>query len=198
MKAFPLAVAVLVAAHVCASAANPFLAASDEREVSAKFSGVEWGEQVKGEETRLSATLVTRRVATMSWGAVFELRFEQIQSRSKPPRAIEPEWFVVTDDRVYLLNETNNLEAVERLKGLGTAPDFEKETVYAITSGSFSHADPPWETTVRVKGQTCTYLSEHNSGHFKKLVWKRGVGLVEYSMGSGARADGFRLKRSTQ
>jgi len=27
------------------------------------------------------------------------------------------------------------------------------------------------------------------------MIWKKGVGLIEYSMGSGAMADGFRLKR---
>lgn len=37
--------------------------------------------------------------------------------------------------------------------------------------------------------------TSHNSGHFTKIVWKRGVGLVEYASGYGAHADGFRLKR---
>jgi hypothetical protein len=189
---------VLLATAVCASAANPFLSAPDDRPVSAKFRGTEWGDEVGRDDAPLRATLVTRRVATMSWGAVFELRFEQMQSRSTPPRVIEPEWFVVTAERIYLLNESNNLEAAERLQKLSTAPEFEKDTVYAVASGSFSHKAPPWETTVKTKGDTCTYLSSHNSGHFKKLVWKRGVGLVEYSMGSGAEADGFRLKRATR
>jgi hypothetical protein len=27
------------------------------------------------------------------------------------------------------------------------------------------------------------------------MIWKRGVGLIEYAMGYGAMADGFRLKR---
>jgi hypothetical protein len=29
----------------------------------------------------------------------------------------------------------------------------------------------------------------------KKIVWKKGVGLVEYTTGYGAHADGYRLKR---
>ena|SRR2546423_9755350 len=33
------------------------------------------------------------------------------------------------------------------------------------------------------------------SGHFKKIVWKKRLGLVEYASGYGARADGYRLKR---
>jgi hypothetical protein len=52
------------------------------------------------------------------------------------------------------------------------------------------------DDTIELKGDQCIYLSSHNSGHFKKAVWKKGVGLVEYSMGYGAMADGFRLKRT--
>jgi hypothetical protein len=48
---------------------------------------------------------------------------------------------------------------------------------------------------INVKGDLCVYDSSHPSGHFKKMIWKKGVGLVEYASGSGARADGFRLKR---
>jgi hypothetical protein len=36
---------------------------------------------------------------------------------------------------------------------------------------------------------------DSNSGHFKTIIWKKGVGLIEYAEGRGARADGFRLKR---
>jgi hypothetical protein len=46
-------------------------------------------------------------------------------------------------------------------------------------------------------GDQCIYLSSHNSsGHFKKLVWKKGVGLVEHASGYGARQDDYRLKRA--
>lgn len=195
MKTLPLSVAVLVGISVCASAANPFLAVSDNRPVSAKFSGSEWGEQIKGDEAPLSATVVTRRIARMNWGAVFELRFDQIRSRTKPPREIQPVFFVVTDERIYLLNEEDNFGAAQRLAQLGSPPRFEEDSVYGISAGTFTHSDPPWETKVTLKGNTCTYSSEHNSGHFKTVVWRRGVGLMAYASGSGARADGFRLKR---
>ncbi|MEY2505216.1 MAG: hypothetical protein QOG27_1496, partial [Verrucomicrobiota bacterium] len=56
--------------------------------------------------------------------------------------------------------------------------------------------DGPRETKIEVKGSLCTYLSSHNSGHFTKLVWKKGVGLIEYASGYGAMADGYRLKRA--
>jgi hypothetical protein len=47
-----------------------------------------------------------------------------------------------------------------------------------------------------VKGDLCINLDEHPSGHFTKIVWKKGVGLVEFAMGYGAAREGFRLKRS--
>ncbi len=53
------------------------------------------------------------------------------------------------------------------------------------------------ETTIRLKGDRCVYEASHPSGHFKDVVWKKGVGLVEYAMGYGAAREGFRLKRST-
>jgi hypothetical protein len=39
-----------------------------------------------------------------------------------------------------------------------------------------------------LKGDLCIYEGDHPSGHFKKIVWKKGVGLVEYASGYGARA----------
>jgi len=32
----------------------------------------------------------------------------------------------------------------------------------------------------------------------QKIVWKKGVGLVEYVSGYGAQADGYRLKREVK
>ena len=68
--------------------------------------------------------------------------------------------------------------------------------IYAITGGKFDYTEGPGETTIELKDDLCIYQANHNSsGHFKTVVWKKGVGIVEYSMGYGAMADGFRLKR---
>jgi hypothetical protein len=40
-------------------------------------------------------------------------------------------------------------------------------------SGTFNHEDGPWTTTIEVKGDECTYLASHNSGHFTKIVGKK-------------------------
>jgi hypothetical protein len=176
-------------------AANPFLDAPDDKPVSAKFRGTEWGDQIQQDEIQLTARVVMTRVAKMPWGAIFKVEFIDLKSRAPQPRKIEPEYFVVTDDRIALLNEENIPAAITRISRLDKPPAFEESDVRGVTSGKFNHEDGPWTTTTEVKGDECTYLASHNSGHFTKIVWKKGVGLVEYASGYGAHADGYRLKR---
>jgi hypothetical protein len=182
---------------VPAYAANPFLDAPNEKPVSAKFRGTEWGDNIPRDKLPLTARIVTTRIAKMSWGAIFKIEFVDLKSRAKELRKIPPEYFIVTDDRIVLLNEENNDAAVKRISTMDEPPAFEPENVYAITRGELSHQEGPWETKIELRGDQCIYLASHNSGHFKKVVWEKGVGLVEYSMGYGAMADGFRLKRAT-
>ena len=181
---------------VSAYGSNPFLDAPDDKPVSANFRGTEWGDEIEQEEIPLTARVVTTRVAKMPWGAIFKIEFTNIKSRAKKRRKIPPDYFIVTDDRIVLLNEENNEAAVKTVSGMDKPPEFEPAEVYGISSGSFSHEDDLWKATIEVKGDLCTYQSNHPSGHFKKVVWKKGVGLIEYSMGSGAMANGFRLKRT--
>jgi hypothetical protein len=176
-------------------AANPFLSAPDDKPVSAKFRGVEWGDEIQQDEIPLTARIVTTRVARMSWGAIFKIEFTDLESNAPQKREIRPDYFIVTDDRIVLLNEEDNDAAVKKISVLDKPPEFEPGDVYGITTGKFSHEDGLWKTTISMKGDLCVYDSSHPSGHFKKIVWEKGVGLVEYASGSGAHADGFRLKR---
>jgi hypothetical protein len=176
-------------------AANPFLSATDDKPVSAKFRGTEWGDEIQQEEILLAARVVTTRLAKMPWGAIFKIEFLDLKSRAPKKREIRPDYFIVTDDRIVLLNEEDNDAAVKKISGMDKPPAFEESDVRGITSGKFNHEDGPWTTTIEVKGDECTYLTSHNSGHFTKIVWKKGVGLVEYASGYGAHADGYRLKR---
>jgi hypothetical protein len=176
-------------------AANPFLDAHDDKPVSAKFQGTEWGDEIQQEEIPLTARVVTTRVAKMPWGAVFKIEFTDLESRAPRKREIRPDYFIVTDDRIVLLNEEDNEAAVKKISALDKPPEFEPGDVYGITTGKFNHEDGLWKTTISLKGDLCVYDSSHPSGHFKQIDWKKGVGLVEYASGSGARADGFRLKR---
>jgi hypothetical protein len=185
---------VLLAASVYA--ANPFLDAKDDKPVSAKFRGTEWGDELSQEEIPLTARVITTRVAKMPWGAIFKIEFTDLKSRAPKKREIRPDYFIVTDDRIVLLNEEDTDAAVKRISTMEKPPTFEDSDVRAITSGKFNHEDGPWTTTIEVKGDECTYLASHNSGHFAKRVWKKGAGLVEYADGYGAMRDGYRLKRT--
>src|SRR6184192_3594216 len=180
---------------VSAYGANSFLDARDDKPVSANFRGTEWGEQIQEEEIPLTARVVTTRVAKMPWGAIFKIEFTDLKSSAPQKREIRSDYFIVTDDRVILLNEEDNDAAVKKISASDKPPEFEPGEIYGITSGSFDHEDGLWKTTIRLKGNLCIYDSSHPSGHFKKIIWKKGVGLVEYASGYGAHADGYRLKR---
>jgi hypothetical protein len=174
---------------------NPFLAAKDDKPLSATFRGSEWGDEIDQDESPLSARVTTTRLAQMPWGSIFKIQFTDIKSHAQKPRDIRPDYFVVTDDRIVLLNEQDNEAAVKKISALDKPPQFEPNDVYGITSGSFEHQEGEWKTTIKLKGDLCIYDASHPSGHFKKIVWKKGVGLVEYASGYGAHADGYRLKR---
>ena len=176
-------------------AANPFLDAPDDKPVSAKFRGTEWSDEISAGEIPLTAHVVTTRVAKMPWGAIFKIEFADLKSRSPKKREIRPDYFIVTDDRIVLLHEENNDAAIKKISAMDKPPEFDPGDVYGITTGKFNREDGPWTTTIEIKGDECTYLASHNSGHFAKVVWKKGVGLVEYADGYGAAKDGYRLKR---
>ena len=182
---------LLVSAH----AANPFLDAPDDTPVSAKFHGAEWGDDISREEIALAARVFTTRIARMPWGAIFKIEFTDIKSHAPKRREITAEYFVVTEDRIVLLNEEKIDEAVQRIAAMDKPPSFDEANVYGITRGQLNHEEGLWKTTIRLKGLPCVYDANHPSGHFKKVVWKKGVALVEYSTGYGAMKDGFRLKR---
>jgi hypothetical protein len=196
MKRWPVATLMTsLLLTVSAVAANPFLDAKDDNPVSAKFRGTEWGDEIQQEEIPLSGRVVTTRLAKMPWGAIFKIEFSDLKSNAPQKREIRPDYYIATDDRIFLLNEEDNDAAVKKISALEKPPEFEPGDVYGITTGKFNHEDGLWKTAISVKGDLCVYDSSHPSGHFKKIVWKKGVGLVEYASGYGARKDGYRLKR---
>src|SRR5258708_19746736 len=182
--------------------ANPFLGTTDDKPVSATFRGTQWGDDIEEEEIPLTVRVVTTRVAKMNWGAIFKIEFTDVTSRARNPAGVRPKqreirrnYFIVTDDRIVLLNEEDNDAAAKKISALDKPPEFEPNDIYGITTGSFEHQEAEWKTTIKLKGDLCTYQARHPSVHFKKIVWKKGVGLVEYTSGYGARADGYQLKR---
>src|SRR5882762_10679924 len=91
-----------------AYAGNPFLLAKDDTPVSSKFQGTEWGDEIQQDEIPLTARVVTTRLAKMPWGAIFKIEFTDLESRATQKREIRPDYFIVTDDRIVLLNEEDN------------------------------------------------------------------------------------------
>jgi hypothetical protein len=178
-------------------AANSFLDAPNDKPVAAKFRGTEWSDDIGDEDILLTAQMVTTRMAKMPWGAIFKIEFTDLKSRAEKQREIRPDYFIATDDRIVLLNEDDNDAAAKKISVLDKPPEFESNDIYGIISGSFEHQEGEWKTTIKLKGDLCIYEASHPSGHFKKMVWKKGVGLVEYASGDGAHADGYRLKRTT-
>jgi hypothetical protein len=176
-------------------AANPFLNTADDKPVSATFRGTEWGEDIEEEEIPLTARVVTTRIAKMDWGTIFKIEFKDLKSSAQKQREIRPEYLIVTDNRIVLLNEEDNDAAAKKISALNKPPEFEPNDIYGITSGSFEHQEGEWKTTIKLKGDLCIYEASHPSGHSKKIVWKKAAGLVEYASGYGAHADGYRLKR---
>jgi hypothetical protein len=186
---------VMVLLSVPAYAANPFLDAPDDKPVPAKFRGTEWSDDIGEQDIPLTARVVTTRTAKMPWGAIFKIEYTDLKSRAEKQREIRPDYFIVTDNRIVLLNEEDNDAAAKKISALDKPPEFEPGDIYGITAGTFEHKEGEWKTTIKLKSDLCIYEATHPSGHFKKIVWKKGVGLVEYASGYGAHADGYRLKR---
>jgi len=190
-----IVIMIVILFPVSTYAANVFLDAPNDQPVFAKFRGMEWRDDIGEQDIPLTARAVTTRMAKMPWGAIFKVKFTDLKSRAVKPREIRPDYFIVTDNRIVLLNEEDNDAAAKKISALDKPPDSEPNDIYGITTGSFEHQEGEWKTTIKLKGDLCLYEASHPSGHFKKIVWQRGVGLVEYASGYGAHADGYRLKR---
>jgi hypothetical protein len=114
-------------------AANPFLDASSDQPVSTKFRGTEWSDDIGQEDIAVTARVVTTRIAKMPWGAIFKVEFTDLESRADKPREIRPDYFIVTDDRIVLLNEQDNDAAAKKISALDKRPDSNRTTFTALT-----------------------------------------------------------------
>ncbi len=163
--------------------------------MSANFRGTEWNDENIDGEIPLTARVVTTRIAQTPWGAIFKIEFVDLKSHAKQKREILPQYFITTDDRIFLLNEENNEAAIKKLSAMDKPPDFEQADIRASAGGKMDFEEGPYTTKIETKSDECTYLTSHDSGHYTKFVWKKGVGLIEHSSNYGAMKDGFRLKR---
>lgn len=179
-----------------ALAKSPFLPATNDVRAQALFSGIEWGDDLSPTVRPFSAKTVTTRVARMSWGEVYQIAFEPTRSRSSKQRSISPLLFLFTDNEIVRINAEDPDKAIAELKTLTSPPSYEPADLYGMSHGGSTHQESPLTIVkIVVNGDRCRYTWSHNSGHFLTIEWKRGVGLIEYSQGRGARSDGYRLKR---
>jgi hypothetical protein len=164
---------MLLSLAVSAYAANTFLDAQDDKPVSATFHGTEWSDDIGEQDIALTARVVTTHMAKMPSGAIFKIDFTDLKSRSEKQREIRPDYFIVTDNRIVLLNEEDNDAAAKKISALDKPPEFEANDIYGITTGSFEHQEGEWKTTIKLKGDLCVYEASHPSGHFKKSSGKK-------------------------
>ena len=64
-----------------------------------------------------------------------------LKSREDKPREIRPDYFIVTDDQIVLLNEEDNDAAAKKISALNKPPDFKPNDIYGISSGSFEQQE---------------------------------------------------------
>src|SRR5437016_5126584 len=150
MNRWRLAVTVMtVLFPVLDYAANPFLDANNYQPVSARFRGTEWGDDIGEKDIALTTQVVTTRIAKTAWGAIFKIEFTDLKSSAPQKREIRPDYFIVTDNRIVLLNEEDNDAAVKKISALDKPPEFGQGEIYGIARGSFNHEDGIWKTTSR-------------------------------------------------
>src|SRR5262245_56716785 len=127
MKIRPLPVAAIsLFLAVPTIAANPFLDAKDDKPASAEVRGTEWNDEYTNGDIPLTMRMVTTRIASMPWGAIFKIEFTDPKSRAEQKREIPPLYFIATADRIALLNEENNDEAAKKISAMEKPPDFEQ------------------------------------------------------------------------
>src|SRR5262249_50727645 len=103
-------------------AANSFLDTPADKPVSDNFRGSEWSDDIGEQEIPLTARVVTTRIAKMPWGAIFKIEFTDLKSRPEKQRGIRPDYFVVTDNRIVLLNEEDNDVAAKKISAMDKPP----------------------------------------------------------------------------
>ncbi len=191
----------LLASVVCALGANPYLHLSDDQPVTREFTGVEWDQERLGindkgdggKRAPLAATVTTLRLETMPWGEIYRITFKVTPAASE--RNIGPYYLLVTDSEILRLSSEDMDREIRVIRGMKKQPRYDKDDVEALSKGALKFKEGPWVTEITIKGDTCFRRSWHDgSGHFSRMVWRKGAGLVEVAAGQGAELTGYELK----
>lgn len=191
----------LLASAAFALGANPYLHLPDDQPVVREFKGEEWdqdrlGVNEKGDGAKrapLTATVTTLRLETMPWGEIYRITFRVLPAASE--RNVGPFYLLVTDNEILELNSADMDREIRVIRGMKKQPRFDKADVAALTKGSLKFKEGQWVTEITIKGDTCHNERWHDgSGHFGRMIWRRGEGLVGVAMGRGAELTGYDLK----
>ena len=192
---------ILLASAAFALGANPYLHLPDDKPVVREFKGEEWdqdriGLNEKGDGSKrapLSATVTTLRLETMPWGEIYRITFRVLPAASE--RNVGPYYLLVTDNEILELNSADMDRELRVIRAMKKQPRFEKADVGALTTGALKFKAGPWVTEITIKGDTCHNERWHEgSGHFSRMLWRKGEGLVQVAMGQGAELTGYDLK----
>lgn len=203
-----------------AAADHPFLPLKEEAAES-DFTGEHWNDDWKEHQAPLAAHLSVRQLAEFPEGRVVEI---SLQTKGKPrhEQAFAPQqWLLTPDGSISRVDVGEQSAALEKWKASGHVPPPEPDDLLCppqdesgyfttvaesteadvvkvhVTAQQWQWARQPWTTRVTTDdGSTVEFLSEHPSGHFSKIVWRRGVGILELAQGSGAGQSGWRLYRT--
>ena len=192
---------VLLASAALALGANPYLHLPDDKPVVREFKGEEWdqdriGINEKGDGSKrapLSATVTTIRLETMPWGEIYRITFRVLPAASE--RNAGPYYLLVTDNEILELNSADMDREVRVIRGMKKQPRFDRTDVVALTKGALKFKEGQWVTEISLKGGGCHCERWHDgSGHFSRMLWRKGEGLVQVAMGRGAELTGYDLK----
>jgi hypothetical protein len=172
------------------TAANEFLDVPDENLTAGFWQGYHWkpddpAPTEQGAPIRCEVSC--RRLADMPWGQIVRYRFQS------DDRAIEPLYFLVRPEVILELDSPDMARTLVKVSHMAKPPKYDPGDVRCGEPGGFPVTEGSWTTEMTDDGDLRTYLSHHPSGHFRKMIWKRGAGLVYYASGYGAMQDGFRV-----
>ena len=106
------------------------------------FRGTEWSDDIGEQDIPLTARVVTTRMAEMPWGSIFKLEFTDLKSRAEKQREIRPDYFIVTANRIVLLNEEDNDAAAKKISAL-TNRQNSNRTTFTASSPAASNTRRP-------------------------------------------------------
>lgn len=185
--------------------ANPYLPDLDK---PIRYSGVQWNDEWQG-DSAIQAEGKFSSVAKFDAGEIVKFSLATT-GKPKHPRTFPEFLFWVTNEgAIYRLptDDTKQAPKVEPLDivvpvvteegKFGGAPKSSGDVPIISSEYGWRWTSAPWTTEIATdNGGLVMFRSYHPSGHFTRMLWQRGLGITEISMGSGARQDGWELHRT--